>query len=476
MTVYIVGSGPGDPELVTLKAKRLIEEAEILIYDRLVHEEILNWVNPECKIIYMGKRDKKLKSSQQIQKEINLTLIKYSHNYRVVRLKGGDPFIFGRGGEEALVCKNAGINFEIIPGISSFYAVPAYAGIPITHRKFNSVFAVLTGCESIKAKSAINWEKLPETIIVLMGVSEIQEISKKLLKVGRKKSTPVAAISWGTTPKQQTKLTTIGNLAEGIEGLEPPTIFVIGSVSKLHEKLNWFERKLEKLKDKKIVIARAKNHTNEDEEILNSYKIKSILMPLIEIVYKEFELPNLNDFDAIVFTSVEGVNQVSQKVDLRTFSGEIFAIGPKTKNYILQNFGLKANIGKKYNSKGLGKHIVQNLDQMSKVLLLRSSAATKTLKNMLSTKFYVSVINVYDVRSLPANPDIIKEADAIFVMSASCAKSLSTLDKKILEKPVIVSIGPETSKYLSIPHLTAKEFTFQGIFNTYLNHIWSEKL
>ncbi|MHA2326224.1 MAG: uroporphyrinogen-III C-methyltransferase, partial [Promethearchaeota archaeon] len=164
MVVYIVGAGPGDPELITLKAKRLIKEADIIIYDRLINEEILVWAKAECKIVYMGKRDGESKSSQHRQKEINSAIIKYGRDYRVVRLKGGDPFIFGRGGEEALICEASNIKFELVPGISSFYAAPAYAGIPITHREYNSVFAVLTGHESIKTKSAIKWSALPETI------------------------------------------------------------------------------------------------------------------------------------------------------------------------------------------------------------------------------------------------------------------------------------------------------------------------
>ncbi|MHA1479546.1 MAG: uroporphyrinogen-III C-methyltransferase, partial [Promethearchaeota archaeon] len=250
MVVYLVGAGPGDPELITIKAKRLIKKAEVLIYDKLTNEEIVNWANPRCKIIFMGKREKNSHTSQQIQKEINAALKKYGHNNLVVRLKGGDPFIFGRGGEEALECEKSGIRFEIVPGISSFYAAPAYAGIPLTHREFNSSFAVLTGHESIKAKSAINWSRLPETLIILMGVARIKEIAKKLLNSGRHSSTPVAAIRWGTTINQETIITTLGSIADGIEGLSPPTVFIIGSNVNLHTKLDWFKKKIELVKDK----------------------------------------------------------------------------------------------------------------------------------------------------------------------------------------------------------------------------------
>jgi len=474
MVVYIVGAGPGDIELVTLKAKRLIEEADVIIYDRLVNEEVLNWAKIECKIIYMGKRDGKSISSQRRQNEINSAIVMYGRDYKVVRLKGGDPFIFGRGGEEALICEASNIKFEVIPGISSFYAAPAYAGIPITHREYNSVFAVLTGQESIKEKAAINWSALPETIIVLMGVTKIQEISQKLIKVGRNKSTPVAVINWGTTLKQNTKLTTLGVLAEGLKGITPPTIFVIGVITNLHNKLNWFEKKLKDLKDKKIVIARAKNHSKESEELLKSYKVEPISMPLIEVVPRKFDIPRLDDFNAMVFTSVEGVIRVGEKVDLSTFKGKVFAIGPKTRNLLYEKFKLNAYMGRKYNSKGLGNHILANLQKGNKVLLLRSSEATNELKNMLKSSFRVTSVYLYDIKPLPADPNLVKEADALFVMSASCAKVIEKLDKKVLEKPTVVSIGPETSKYLSIPHLTASEYTFQGMFNTYINYLWGE--
>jgi len=474
MVVYLVGAGPGDPELITIKAKRLIKKAEVLIYDKLTNEEIINWANPRCKIIYMGKREKDSHTSQQIQKEINAALMKYGHNNLVVRLKGGDPFIFGRGGEEALVCENVGIKFEIVPGISSFYAAPVYAGIPITHREFNSSFAVLTGHESIKAKSAINWSRLPETLIILMGVARIKEIAKKLLNSGRYSSTPVAAIRWGTTINQETIITTLGSIADGIEGLSPPTVFVIGPNVNLHTKLNWFKKKIELVKDKKIVLARAKKDSTEDEGLFKSYNMKSVVMPLIEIVPQDFTLPNINDYDATVFTSAEGVKYVSNKFNFESYKGTFFAIGPKTKKIILEKYGQHAFIGKNYNSKGLGEYILENLKEGSKILLLRSSAATKTLFKMLSTKFEVAEQYIYDIKSLPVDPDLLKDANAIFVMSASCAKNLQQLDKELLKKPVIVSIGPETSRYLTVPHITATVHTIQGMINEYINYLWSE--
>ena len=476
MVVYIVGAGPGDPELITLKAKRLIKNAEVLIYDRLVDEKILSWAPPNCKLIYFGKRDNKSHPSQKIQRDINSTLLEYGPIKRVVRLKGGDPFIFGRGGEEAMVCTKAGINFEIIPGISSFYAAPAYAGIPLTHRDFNSVFAVLTGHESIKAKSSINWKKLPETIVVLMGVSKIQEIAKNLLESGREKTTPVAAIRWGSKLEQNTKITNLGDLAEGVNGIKPPTVFVIGSITTLNSKLNWFEKKLGAARGKKIVLTQTLTHTKKTMETLESYGIESVNMPLIEIESRDYILPNINDYDSLIFTSMEGVKRVGEKIDLKSFKGKIFSIGPKTKSFLFNNYGVNSFIGDKYNSEGLANYVLKYYNEGKKLLLLRSSAATKTLLNMLSPRFDVSELYVYDIKQLPADPELIKGADAIFVVSASCSKSLVKLEKELLEKITIVSIGPETSRYLTIPHITASVHTIQGMVDEYLNYLWSEML
>lgn len=474
MVVYLVGSGPGDIELITLKAKRLIKHADIILYDRLSNEEILKWANPDCRLIYMGKRDKRNLSSQEIQKKINSILIKYGSDHVVVRLKGGDPFIFGRGGEEALICEKENIRFEIVPGISSFYAAPAYAGIPITHRAYNSGFAVLTGHESKKTKSKIDWTKLPDTIVVLMGVSNREKIAEELLKSGRESSTPVAVIRWGTTENQDTSITNLGELKKGVEGLKPPSIFVIGEIVNMHSKLNWFEKKMNLLSNRKIVIARARGHSDENISFLKRFNMEPIIMPLIEIVPKEYHLPELNDYDAIVFTSTEGVKRVGEKKDLKNFRGKFYAIGPKTKNRLLLDCGIEASFGKKYNSESLGQHILKNLEEGSKILLLRSSAATDLLQNMLQEKFHVSFIPVYDIKTLSADPEKVKKADAVFVFSSSCAKSLSKLENEILKKPTIISIGSETSKHLDVPHLTSREATFEEMFNTYLDYLWRE--
>ena len=243
--VYIVGAGPGDPELLTLKALRLIKSADVILYDRLINQEILLFAKPDCELVYVGKEDGKHTIEQE---KINELLLKYAHTREVVvRLKGGDPFIFGRGGEEALFLAEHGIEFEVVPGVSSFYSVPAYAGIPITFRGISSSFAVITGHEDPrKERSSIDWESLKgiNTLIVLMGVSRRKEIARRLIEIGRDPKEPVAFIENGTTERQRVILTDLYELSTNPPEVSPPAIMVVGSVVRLRENLSWYEATL----------------------------------------------------------------------------------------------------------------------------------------------------------------------------------------------------------------------------------------
>ncbi|KLD97557.1 uroporphyrinogen-III C-methyltransferase [Aliarcobacter butzleri] len=239
--VYLTGAGPGDVELLTLKAVKAIQNADILIYDRLVNPEILELAKKECELIYVGKEDKKHTLPQEdINKLIYQASLKYEN---VVRLKGGDPFVFGRGAEEALYLKQKGIKFEIIPGITSAIAVPAYAGIPVTHRGLTTSFRVVTGHENPKKKiSQIEWETFlnDETIIFLMGYHNIEIISSKLLSLGKRKDYPCAVISKGTTTEQKVVVGTLEDIVEKSKDLPTPVMIVIGEVVNLREQISWF--------------------------------------------------------------------------------------------------------------------------------------------------------------------------------------------------------------------------------------------
>ena len=238
--VYIVGAGPGDPELLTLKAYRLLKEADVILYDRLVNEDILNLRKKDCKLVYVGKADGKHTIPQE---EINKLLLLYAKVYKViVRLKGGDPFIFGRGGEEASFLEEAGIPYEIVPGVSSFYAVPEYAGIPLTYRGISSSFAVVTGHETVGKQKYVDWEafKKVDTLIILMGVKNRQKIAKALIEVGRNPFEPVAFIEKGTTENQRVVISTLKEVAENPPEVYPPAVMVVGEVVRFHDKLKKF--------------------------------------------------------------------------------------------------------------------------------------------------------------------------------------------------------------------------------------------
>jgi uroporphyrin-III C-methyltransferase len=239
--VYLTGAGPGDIELLTMKAYRVITEADVIIYDRLANPEILKMAKNGCEFVYVGKEDGRHTLPQEkINEVIYQNALKYE---TVVRLKGGDPFVFGRGGEEAAYLKERDIKFEIIPGITSAISVPAYAGIPVTHRGIAVSFRVVTGHESPhKKESQIPWENFRsnDTIIFLMGLHNLEKISSKLIEVGKPKDCPCAVISKGTTPQQQVVVSTLEHIVEKGKELPTPALIVVGEVVRLREQLEWF--------------------------------------------------------------------------------------------------------------------------------------------------------------------------------------------------------------------------------------------
>ncbi len=240
--VYLTGAGPGDIELMTLKAAKVVKEADVLIYDRLANPEILKMAKESCEMIYVGKQDGKHSVPQN---KINQIIYEASLKYEnIVRLKGGDPFVFGRGGEEAIYLFDRDIKFEIIPGITSSVSVPAYAGIPVTHRGITTSFRVVTGHETPNKKiSQIEWQTFlnDETIVFLMGFHNIGLITNKLLELGKDKDYPCAVISKGSTPEQEVIVSTLENITKDSEGMPTPAIIVIGEVVRLREKLKWFK-------------------------------------------------------------------------------------------------------------------------------------------------------------------------------------------------------------------------------------------
>jgi uroporphyrin-III C-methyltransferase len=239
--VYLVGAGPGDPELLTLKGRRCLESADVVVYDALVDKRLLEWVRPGADAIYAGKREG---HHSRPQEEINAILIMHARAGRVVtRLKGGDPFLFGRGGEEAAALAEAGVLFEVVPGVSAGLAVPAYAGIPLTHRDFGPDVTFVTGHEGAQS-ARVRWDLLAgaSTVVFFMGLSNLERIVRRLVGAGRDRAAPVAVISFGTTDRQETVTGTLDTIVDAVarRGIGPPALVVVGEIVSLRERLQWF--------------------------------------------------------------------------------------------------------------------------------------------------------------------------------------------------------------------------------------------
>ncbi|MBQ1335764.1 MAG: uroporphyrinogen-III C-methyltransferase, partial [Selenomonadaceae bacterium] len=290
--VYLVGAGPGDPGLISVKACDCLRRADVVVYDRLADERILAYAPKDAEYIYVGKASS---NHAMKQGDINQLLAdKAKEGKCVVRLKGGDPFVFGRGGEEALLLEENGLPFEIVPGITSAISVPAYAGIPVTHRGIATSFAVITGHEDpTKGGSNMRWDKLStgvDTLVFLMGVANLPHITKELMANGRPADTPAAVVRWGTKPEQSTLVTTVGKAAEDVEkaGLKPPAIFIVGDVVGLREKLRWFDRReTHPFFGKTVLVTRAREQASKLTASLERLGARCLEVPSIRLVEPE---------------------------------------------------------------------------------------------------------------------------------------------------------------------------------------------
>lgn len=395
--VYLVGAGPGDPGLFTLKGKKVLEKAEVVVYDRLVGEQILDMADPQAELIYVGKEAGRHALAQE---EINDLLVRQAcEGKTVVRLKGGDPFLFGRGGEEALYLRRNAIDFEVIPGITSAIAVPAYAGIPVTHREATSSFAVVTGHEKPdKAESSIRWRELAGgigTLVFLMGVENLPFICANLIKYGRDPATPVALIRWGTLPEQEVLTGRLDNIVRRVEenSFRPPAVIVVGEVVNLREELKWLENK--PLWGKKIVVTRARSQASVLVEAILELGGQPIEFPSIEIRREENlgslynALKNITRYQWIIFTSVNAVEiffaQLNHfNMDIRDLKDiHIAAIGPATRQEV-QKRGIKIRVvPDEYRAEGILEELKPLIAPGEWILLPRARGARGILPETL---------------------------------------------------------------------------------------------
>lgn len=352
--VFLVGAGPGDIGLFTIKGLQCLQKAEVVIYDFHLNAQILNYISRKAELIYAGKRGG---HHTMTQDEINRVIVEKADEGRIVcRLKGGDPFVFGRGGEEAQELVKAGIPFEVVPGVSSAVAAPAYAGIPLTHRLYSSSFAVIPGYEdTTKGESAINWSKLATgvgTLVFLMAVKNIDKLTLKLIEHGRSPDTPVAVIRWGTRPDQKTIISTLRDIAAVVKekDIRPPAVTVIGDVVKLRSELNWYEKK--PMFGQRILVTR--EHAR-GFEALEDQGAEVLQFSTIEIVPPEtwddldMAIEHIHEYDWLIFTSANSVKYFLARlfkkgIDVRELKGlRICTIGTKTEAAVNQ-FGMRVDL------------------------------------------------------------------------------------------------------------------------------------
>jgi uroporphyrinogen III methyltransferase/synthase len=499
--VYLVGSGPGDPGLLTLKAKECIEKADVVVYDYLANRVFLEYARKGAELIYVGKEGGRHTMSQD---NINSLIVSKAHQgLNVVRLKGGDPFIFGRGGEEALELVKAGISFEVVPGVTSAIAVPAYAGIPLTHRDFTATVAFITGHEDpAKETSGIAWDKLATgigTLVFLMGVGNLPKIAASLMEHGRSSDTPVAVIRAGTVPEQRTLTGSLGNIADKAqkEHIKPPAIIVVGDVVSLRKELNWFEER--PLFGKRIVVTRAREQASDFLACLSELGAECVEFPTIEVIppssWKELDraIGNLESYQWLVFTSVNGVKYFFERLedsgqDVRNLKGiRIAAIGPKTADAI-HGKGVKPDlVPEEYRAEAVVEAFRKHRVAGSRILLPRAAEAREVLPQELEKmEATVEVVEAYrtvkpegdrdEIRAMLGKGDI----HMVTFTSSSTVNNFMEMFEgesdqllKWMEKVTVACIGPVTAKTaeergLSV-RITPSDYTIEALAKAIVN-------
>jgi uroporphyrinogen III methyltransferase / synthase len=493
-SVYLVGAGPGDAGLLTLRGAELLARADVVVYDALVNPELLQLAPKSAEVIYGGKR---AKDHTIPQKELNQLLInKAKEGKTVVRLKGGDPYVFGRGGEEAEQLADAKVPFEVVPGVSSFVAVPNYAGVPLTHREFCSRLTLITGHEDpSKELSSIDWPQVattPGTKVIMMGTDRIGEIARTLIGHGMSAATPVAMIRWGTTGRQQSiagTLETIAGVAEQSR-ISPPTVAVIGDVVTLRDKLNWFEKR--PLFGQTIVVTRSREQSASFSAQLKELGAEVLEVPTIKVEppTRREELVDalleLNSYDWLVFTSPNGVTTFfeyffRQFHDMRDIGGcRIAAVGPVTAKK-LKELHLQVDL---MPDEALASSIAEAFTEFEsienlKICLIRAEVANRELPAALEAlgaivddvACYRTVAETEDrtgaaARLMQAGANWITFTSASTVEHFHARFDLPALKKKFPNLK-LASIGPETSKALAAlsleADLEAKQHTTDGL-------------
>ncbi len=499
--VYLVGAGPGDPKLITVKGLECIKKADVLVYDRLASPRLLAYAKPGAEMIFAGKSPVRHVLKQD---EINsLLLTKAKAGKVVTRLKGGDPYVFGRGGEEAEILQENGIPFEVVPGITSGIAVPAYAGIPVTHRDHNSSLAFITGNEDpAKEDTSIDWSRIAKacgTLVFYMGMSNLPHIVAKLTANGLPAETPAAVIRWGTRPEQQTVTSTLENIVDTARAAKMghPSIIVVGGVVSLREKLKWFENK--PLFGKRVLVTRSRSQASVFAEKIEHLGGEPWEFPTIEINPPDDFGPMdraieaIGQFDWLILTSVNGVQYFFDRLrfnkkDIRALNGlKICAIGPKTREEI-EKYGIFCEF---MPEEFVAEAIIEGLKSEDlagkKVLLPRADIARKVLPETLQAMgAVVTEVTAYKTVSGDGNTEILKEMLAekrihilTFTSSSTVKNFVSKLSEpnlpELLQGTLVACIGPITANTARELGLTvdieAEEYTIDGMTKAILAYL-----
>jgi uroporphyrinogen III methyltransferase / synthase len=483
MTVYLVGAGPGDPGLLTVRGAEVLQRADVVVYDRLVHPAVVDLAPASAERVYAGKAPDR---NEMDQHDINAVLVERGRAGRaVVRLKGGDPFVFGRGGEEAEALAAAGVPFEIIPGITSAIGAPAYAGIPVTHRGTSTHFTVVTGHEDpAKERADVDWYALAKaggTLVILMGAGRVGDIARRLVAGGLSPDTPVAAVRNGTRADQQTTRATLATIADA--GVQAPVAIVVGEVAALD--LAWFEN--QPLFGRSVVVTRAREQASELRRRLEGLGAEVVELPAITIEPVPFDLPALDQYGWLVFTSANGVSALFDRgldpagLDARALAGvRVAAIGPGTASALAER-GVRTDLlPERFVAESLLEAFPAPEPAGERVLIARAEQARDVLPESLSERGYdVDVLAVY--RTETATPDAAAlervrrgDVDALTFTSSSTVTNLCDLLGGAVPapQPLVASIGPVTSETATERGLRvdveATEHTIDGLVDALL--------
>ena len=501
-TVYLVGAGPGDPGLLTLRGLELLRSADAVLYDRLVDQRILSFTSDRTEVIFVGKWPN---GESNAQEGITAEMVRRARlGQTVVRLKGGDPFIFGRGGEEAQALAGADIPFEVVPGITSAIAVPAYAGIPVTHREVASSFTVVSGSEDPgKEESLVDWKALAAsggTLVLLMGWESLGRIGRTLKENGMPVDTPAALIQWGTRPGQRVVEGTLDTVLDlGREaGLEPPIVAVFGPAVALRSEIRWFDNR--PLSGKRIMVTRARTQISATADLLSREGAEVIELPSIRIVPPDDATPlklaaqGLASYKWVVFTSVNGVDAFwgaleEIGLDSRAFAGvKVAAIGPATAESLARR-GIHADrMPSEYISESVVESLQEHIEPGDRVLLPRAAEGRNALVEGLQ-KLGAEVEHVVTYKTLASEESkqealaLLKQGavDAVTFTSSSTVLSLVSIlggDISLLQQPAIACIGPVTAATAAGLGLKvavqAREYTIAGLVEALKEHFLSQ--